>query len=41
MPKGNSARWVQPDQLASLILYLCSDAAAAINGTVIPISGQL
>jgi NAD(P)-dependent dehydrogenase (short-subunit alcohol dehydrogenase family) len=41
MPKGNPARWVQPSQLASLILYLCSDAAAAINGAVIPIYGQL
>ena len=41
IPKGNAARWVQPDQLASLILYRCSDAAAAINGAVIPISGQL
>lgn len=41
MPKGNSARWVQPSQLSSLILYLCSDAAAAINGAVIPIYGQL
>lgn len=41
MPKGNPARWVQPSQLASLILFLCSDAAAAINGAVIPIYGQL
>lgn len=41
MPKGNPARWVQPGQLASLILYLCSDEASAINGAVIPISGQL
>ncbi len=41
MSKGNPARWVQPSQLASLILFLCSDAAAAINGAVIPIYGQL
>lgn len=41
MPKGNPARWVEPIQLASLILYLCSDAASAINGAVIPIYGQL
>lgn len=41
MLKGNPSRWVQPSQIAALLLYLCSDAAAAINGAVIPIYGQL
>lgn len=41
MPKARAEHWVKPDEIASLLLYLCSDAAAAVNGAVIPIYGQL
>lgn len=41
MPKADPSRWVRPQQIASLLVYLCSDPASAINGAVIPVYGQL
>jgi len=32
-------RLVQPDEVASLVAYLCSDAAAGITGAALPIAG--
>ncbi|MGH8461462.1 MAG: SDR family NAD(P)-dependent oxidoreductase [Stenotrophobium sp.] len=39
MPDANPKRWVAPADLASVILFLCSDAARAIHGAAIPVSG--
>lgn len=41
MPKADPNRWVRAEQIADLLVYLCSDAASAINGAVIPIYGQV
>jgi NAD(P)-dependent dehydrogenase (short-subunit alcohol dehydrogenase family) len=39
MPKADPKRWVAPDALADVILFLSSDAARAINGAAIPVVG--
>lgn len=39
MPKADPARWVAPLDLANVIVYLCSDAARAIHGAAIPVTG--
>ncbi len=40
MPKADPAKWVTPDDLAGTILFLCSDAAAKINGASIEVYGR-
>lgn len=39
MPEADPARWVQPSQLAQVIAFLCSDAAAPLHGACIPVVG--
>jgi len=39
MPKANPARWVKPDEIADLMVFLASPAAMAIHGAAIPIVG--
>jgi len=39
MPKVDPGRWVAPEALADVILFLASDAARAIHGASIPVSG--
>jgi NAD(P)-dependent dehydrogenase (short-subunit alcohol dehydrogenase family) len=39
MPKADPARWVAPHDLANVIAFLCSDAARAIHGAAIPVTG--
>jgi len=41
MPKADPAKWVKPEEVAALLLFLCSPQAEAINGAVIPIYGKL
>lgn len=38
-PGADFSQWVQPESIASLLLWLASDAAAGVNGAVIPIYG--
>jgi len=40
MPKADFARWVTPEALAKVILFLASEAASPINGAAIPVSGK-
>ena len=40
MPQADVDRWVQPQALAQVILFLLSDAAAAVNGALIPVKGR-
>jgi NAD(P)-dependent dehydrogenase (short-subunit alcohol dehydrogenase family) len=39
MPKADPGRWVSPQDLAAVIVFLASDAARAIHGAAIPVSG--
>jgi len=39
MPGADFARWVQPEQVANLLLTLVADASSNISGAVIPIYG--
>ncbi len=40
MPDADFSRWVKPEQIAELIVFLLSDRARAITGALIPISGR-
>jgi NAD(P)-dependent dehydrogenase (short-subunit alcohol dehydrogenase family) len=39
MPNADPRKWVAPDDLASVIVFLASDAARAIHGAAIPVIG--
>ena len=39
MPKADPRRWVTPQDLAAVIVFLASDAARAIHGAAIPVTG--
>lgn len=40
MPKADYSRWVSPEAIADVILFLASDAARAIHGAAVPVYGQ-
>ena len=40
MPDADPSRWVTPEQIAELLLFLTSDAAAATSGAQIPVYGR-
>jgi NAD(P)-dependent dehydrogenase (short-subunit alcohol dehydrogenase family) len=41
MPDADFSHWVQPGQVADLIVFLLSDRASAITGALIPIVGRV
>ena len=41
MPKADFAKWVTPQELADVILFLVSDAASAVTGALLPVSGRV
>ena len=41
MPTADFATWVRPQELAEVILFLASDAASAVTGALIPVSGRV
>ncbi len=41
MPKADFSKWIKPQQLADVILFLISDQASAITGALIPVVGRV
>ena len=41
MPRADFAKWVTPQELADVILFLASDAASAVTGALLPVSGRV
>jgi NAD(P)-dependent dehydrogenase (short-subunit alcohol dehydrogenase family) len=41
MPNADFSKWVAPRELAEVILFLASDAASAVTGALIPVSGRV
>jgi NAD(P)-dependent dehydrogenase (short-subunit alcohol dehydrogenase family) len=41
MPDAQFDRWVAPSQLATVILFLASDASKAITGALVPVTGRV
>ena len=39
MPKADPRKWVAPQDLASVIVFLASDGARAIHGAALPVTG--
>ena len=39
MPKADPKKWVAPEALAEVLLFLCSPAARAIHGAALPVVG--
>jgi len=41
MPKADFKKWVTAEELAEVILFLAGDAASAITGALLPVSGRV
>ena len=41
MPTADFTKWVSPKELADVILFLASDAASAVTGALLPVSGRV
>ena len=39
MPEADPAKWVAPEDLASVVLFLASKAARAVHGAAVPVTG--
>lgn len=40
MPKADFSKWPKPEEIARVILFLCSDGARVIHGAAIPVYGE-
>ncbi len=40
MPQADYGRWVSPEAIADVMLFLASDAARAVNGAAVPVYGR-
>jgi NAD(P)-dependent dehydrogenase (short-subunit alcohol dehydrogenase family) len=41
MPDADFTKWVRPEELAEVILFLASDAASAVTGALLPVNGRV
>jgi NAD(P)-dependent dehydrogenase (short-subunit alcohol dehydrogenase family) len=41
MPDADFSRWVQPEEIANVILFLASGAASGVTGALIPVTGRM
>lgn len=41
MPKADFSKWVTPQELAEVILFLASEAASGVTGALIPVAGRI
>jgi 3-oxoacyl-[acyl-carrier protein] reductase len=41
MPNADFGKWVTPQELANVILFLASDSASAVTGALLPVSGRV
>ena len=41
MPNADFGKWVTPKELANVILFLASEAASAVTGALLPVSGRV
>ena len=40
MPKADPKTWVSPEELAAIIVFLCSDEASGVTGAAIPVTAR-
>jgi NAD(P)-dependent dehydrogenase (short-subunit alcohol dehydrogenase family) len=40
MPTADFTVWPKPEELANVVLFLCSDVATAIHGAAVPVYGN-
>lgn len=40
MPKADFSKWPKPEEIARVIVFLCSDGAKAIHGAAVPVFGS-
>src|ERR1700732_3264063 len=41
MPNADFKKWVMPQELAEVILFLASEAASGVTGALVPVSGRV
>ena len=40
MPGADTSVWVKPEEIARVLLFLCSEASREISGAAVPIYGR-
>ena len=38
-PDADPGRWVRPDEIGSVVAFLCSEGASAVTGAALPVYG--